>query len=100
MKQDQVAIANIANIAKAVMPLVNDITLRRATVYVKGGTIKATRQRRVDRRSRQETFLLTFGSPNYAEREALKRAKKQGVVLDRVLQVWPAKRVKPAKAKK
>ena len=89
MKTDKLAAANIA---KAVLPLVNDITLRRVTLFMDGGsTIKATRQRRNTRRDRTETILLTYGEPNYAEREALKRAKKKKVVLHTLVQVWPKK---------
>lgn len=83
---------------KVVSALASDIALRRAVYYMSPTfTVKATRQRRVDRRSRQETFLLTFGSPNYAERAFIKACKEAGEqfpVKKVQLKFWPKKKVK------
>lgn len=39
--------------------------------------IRVTRQRKQDRRSKRETFLLTVGTPNYAEREYIAKFRKE-----------------------
>ncbi len=41
-------------------------------------TVKATVQGNPDGRSHQRTMLITYGRPNYAEREFIKLAKKAG----------------------
>jgi hypothetical protein len=52
---------------------------KRATKYLSPTlTIKATRQGKLDKRGRQMTVLVTFGRPNYREREFIKQAKKAG----------------------
>lgn len=45
--------------------------------------IRITRQRKADRRSHQETFLLTIGKPNYAERDYIAKFRKE-------YDCWPA----------
>ena len=37
-------------------------------------TVKVTRQRKLDRRDKSETFLVTTGKPNYLERKFIKLA--------------------------
>lgn len=47
-------------------------------------TVKATRKRyngKVVKNEKQIQILLTIGKPNYEEREALKKAKKENIVL-------------------
>lgn len=47
-------------------------------------TVKATRKRykgKVKQNEKQTQILLTIGPPNYEERDALKKAKKEGLVL-------------------
>lgn len=54
--------------------------MRKATRYLDDDTVvKATRQRKHDGRSRQSTFLVTVGRPNYAERQFIKECKQVGV---------------------
>lgn len=83
-------------IARLIKTLADDISLRRVTFYGDPkNTIKVTRQRKVDRRCRQETFLFTFGRANYAERHFIKLCQKAGVKFPlRKLQLkrWPEKR--------
>jgi hypothetical protein len=43
-------------------------------------TIKVTRQHKPDKRSRQATYVVTVGKPNYAEREYIKRHNLAGVL--------------------
>jgi hypothetical protein len=40
--------------------------------------IKATRQRKPDRRTDSNTILLTYGVPNYSETEFIKKCKMVG----------------------
>ena len=52
---------------------------RKATFYFSPKLVaKATRQRRPDRRTNQETFVVTLGRPNYAERKFIKTLKAAG----------------------
>lgn len=84
------------HIARATEPLINDIALRRATYYVSPTlVVKATRHNKVTRRSRHESFVVSFGVPNYREREFIKLCKKAGQsfpVRKVQLQPWPVKR--------
>ena len=52
-------------------------------VYGENLTIKATRKRYKGKYSRSNAIdiVLTIGKPNFEEREALKKAKKEKVVL-------------------
>ena len=48
-------------------------------------TVKATRRRikgKIDKRDRQVIILFTVGSPNYQERKAIKKARKEKITLD------------------
>lgn len=61
-------------------------------------TVKLTRIRRFDKRSRGESFVLTIGSPCYRAREFIKLCKKAGEpfpVRKVQLKMWP----KPKKGK-
>jgi len=40
--------------------------------------VKATRRRKPDRREQSQTILLTYGKPNYAEREFIELCQKAG----------------------
>ncbi len=66
---------------------------RKATMYVdRDMTVKATRQRKPDKRDRTETLIITYGKPNYAEREFIKACKRAGEPLPvRKIQLkfWP-----------
>lgn len=64
-----------------------EIGAKQATrIYGEKLTLKATRQGRLDKRSRQTTILFTIGRPNYAERQFIKSAKAAG-------EPFPIKRV-------
>lgn len=75
---------------------------RRATLYLSPGlTFKATRTARVDKRQRQEHYVVTIGKPNWHERERIKVFKRAGEpfpVKKVQLTLFPAK--KPAKGRK
>lgn len=53
--------------------------LRRATAYISDKlTIKATAQRRTDKRNKSVTVLVTVGRPNFLERKFIKVCKDAG----------------------
>ena len=53
--------------------------VRRATRYVTpDSVIKCTRQRPMDRRCSRETYLVSFGKPNYYEKRFIKACLKAG----------------------
>lgn len=53
---------------------------RRATAYISPKlTIKATAQRRHDKRGNSETILLTIGAPNFLERRFIRICQKAGM---------------------
>lgn len=82
------------DISKVVLMLHNNPHLRRATIFVSPKeTVKATRQRRFDRRSNATTVILTYGKLNYADRKYLKRYKTVPKNHMR-LTAWPKKRAK------
>ena len=62
--------------------LLNEITrpgVRRVIAYISTTrVIKMTRQRRGLTREQTATILLTFGRPNYAERQFILKARRQG----------------------
>jgi len=70
--------------------------LRRATAYIsRTETVKVSRRRKLDRRYRQEEFVVTLGTPNYRERQWIKDAQKASVsfpVRKIQLTYWPKKR--------
>lgn len=45
-------------------------------------------------RHTREEIVVTYGNPNYAEREALKRAKRQDTVLHTLVRPYPKKKKK------
>jgi hypothetical protein len=56
-----------------------DADARKVTKYLAPDlTVKATRQGRRHRGSRQQTFLVTIGTPNYAERAFIKACQAAG----------------------
>lgn len=71
--------------------LVKNPPVRRATAYLgPQTTMKLTRQRPKRARERQETFILTVGQPNYAERQTLKKYRADNMkfpVLE--VEIWP-----------
>ncbi len=68
---------------------------KRATKYLsEKETIKATRRLyngKIDKRNKRVEILFTIGSPNYAEREFIKKAKKAGepFPMKKILVEWP-----------
>lgn len=71
----QNAIRNVTN------EMLYDVGVARSVVkYVDPKTVvKVTRRHRPDRRNRSESFVLTIGAPNYAERKFVKLCVKAGV---------------------
>ena len=71
---------------------------RRATSYLDENTIvRATAQRRPDKRSRSQTYLLTIGKPAFLDRRFIRMAKKAGepFPIKKVqLKFWPEKKSK------
>lgn len=58
-------------------------------------TVKVTRQRKPDRRTRSETFIVTIGKPAYREREFIKLCQRAGErfpVSKVQLKFYPAKK--------
>lgn len=73
----------------------NGTPVRRSTRFLSPTmTVKATRQRKPDRRERQVTLLITVGRPNYYEARRIKASQKSGVCFPMKqsdLQFYPAK---------
>lgn len=69
---------------------------RRATAYISPKlTIKATAQRRHDKRGNSETILVTIGAPNFLERRFIRICQKAGMVfpLHQIQwKFWPEKK--------
>jgi hypothetical protein len=65
-----------AYIRKSLARLVDDPNLRRVTTFLSPKvTVKVTRQSRKRANAKQQTFLLSVGSPNFLERRELKKIK-------------------------
>lgn len=69
---------------------------RRATAYMSPTlTIKATAQRRQDKRAKTSTVLVTIGKPNFLERRFIRVCQKAGCVfpLNQIQwKFWPKKK--------
>lgn len=73
----QVKVARVS-IQKAVETLL-EVGARQTVVYQHPNlTVKATRQRKPDKRTRSETIILTIGRPAHAERKRIKLLTKAG----------------------
>ncbi len=74
------SLTKISGAAEAVVSALIVTRMRRATKFIGPNlVVKLTRQRKPNKRDRSETFVLTVGKPNYAEREFIKlcgRAKE------------------------
>lgn len=83
-------------VRKVFRVIADDSTIRKATAIVSPThTLKITRQSPVDKRAKAETYILTVGRPNYAERQFIKdcRAANEPFPVKKVLvQRWPVKR--------
>ena len=91
--QPKVARVSILNAIEAVLSLTN---VRQAVVvqhpYL---TVKATRQRKPDGRTKTTTLIVTIGRPAYAERHFIKMCKRAGEpfpVRKVQLKFYPAKK--------
>lgn len=61
------------HVTKSLAVLADDPKLQRVTTYLSPKiTVKVTRQARKRANAKQQTFLLSVGSPNFLERRALK----------------------------
>ena len=70
-------VINQYTIGEVVARVLSDVTVKKATKYIDGRTvIKCTRQGKFDGRNKRETYLVTFGIPNYAERDFIRLCKK------------------------
>ena len=66
-------------IGRVVETAMRQVDAQRVTLFIdEKTTLKATRTRRFDGRMRQETFVVTLGTPNYAERKFIKLLKAAG----------------------
>lgn len=69
---------------------------RRATAYLSPKkTVKATAQRRITKRDRSATVLVTVGTPNFLERRFIRACQKAGMAfpLNQIQQKpWPKKK--------
>lgn len=83
-------------VTKATNLLIDDGTIRKATVFLNDRmVVKATRQRKMDRRDQSATFLLTLGRPNFVERRFIRLCKQAGEpfpVKKVRIQYWPKKK--------
>lgn len=67
----------MSNVSRVLEVLMYLPTIRRVTYYDSPKmVIKATRQRRYSKRGRQETYLVTIGRPNYAEKKFIKMCQR------------------------
>lgn len=68
-------------IGQCVQDVLTIKNVRRATAYIsEKRTVKATLQRRIDKRAKSATVLVTVGAPNFLERRFIRILKKTGVV--------------------
>lgn len=82
-------------IGQCVQDVLTIKNVRRATAYIsEKRTVKATLQRRIDKRAKSATVLVTVGAPNFLERRFIRLCKKAGMVFPlRQIQWkhWPKK---------
>jgi hypothetical protein len=71
----QVKVKDVASVIQALLS--NDV--KKVTRFITPNvTVTATRLQRPDRRSRGESYVVTVGRPNYANREFIKECKAAG----------------------
>lgn len=83
-------------LGQAVGDVLTITNVRRATAFISPTlTIKATAQRRQERRDKQATCLVTVGRPNFVERRFIRVCQKAGMVFP-LSQIqwksWPKKK--------
>lgn len=75
-------------VARCVVSVLEMTDLKRATVFLdEKTTIKCTRQRKLDKRERADTVILTIGKPNYREKEFIVKCRECG-------EPFPVKKIK------
>ena len=83
-------------LGEAVGDVIAGSNVRRATAFISPTlTMKATAQRRQDKRSKSSTVLVTVGAPNFLERRFIRVCQKAGMAfpLKQVqLRYWPVKK--------
>lgn len=87
---------DVAMIDIAVAAMHYDKRIRRITKYFSPKrTLKITRQRRPSGRERSETFIVSVGKPNYAERKfiaACQKAKRKFPLQDNQINFYPRRK--------
>lgn len=83
-------------IGQCVQDVLTVKNVRRATAYISDKrTVKATLQRRIDKRAKSATVLVTVGAPNFLERRFIRLCKKAGMAFP-LQQIqwkhWPKKK--------
>lgn len=82
-------------LGEAIGDVVTGNNIRRATAYISPKlTMKATAQRRQDKRDKFATVLVTVGTPNFIERRFIRACQKSGVVFPVTgiqWKLWPKK---------
>lgn len=82
-------------LGEAVGDVVCQSHIRRATAFISPTlTMKATAQRKQDKRARSATVLVTVGAPNFVERRFIRVCQKAGMAfpLNQIQwKFWPKK---------
>jgi hypothetical protein len=90
------AITQVPDTMRSVMRAIIGSDAKRATKFLAADlVVRATRIHKVDRRSRRESLMVTYGKPNHAERKFIKAAAEAGETfpMHRVqLKAFPVKR--------
>jgi hypothetical protein len=93
MKADIVKQVKINDVANVIQALLNN-DVKKVTRFISPNvTVTATRLHRPDKRSRGESYVVTVGRPNYANREFIKECKAAGEpfpVRNMIFQHFPA----------
>lgn len=88
--------ANYEHVRRLFAAIADDRTARRVTKIIdRKLTLKITRARPVDLREKAETYILTVGPPNYAERQFIKDCIAAGEpfpIKKYRVERWPQKR--------
>ena len=83
-------------LCQVVVSLSIDTNARKVTGYLSEKyVVKATRRHRYNKRDHQETYLVTIGRPNYAERKFIKLCKEVNEpfpIKKLQYQLWPKAR--------
>lgn len=92
-----------AHLFAAVVDALLKFNARKATKFISPTeTLKVTRRGKIRRSDRQVHLIVTFGTPNFAEREFIKAARKAGEkfpIRKVQLKHYPAAEKKPARSR-